>query len=316
MKKNIDKILVSIIVPIYNVENYLRKCLDSIRNQTHLHLEVIMINDGSVDNSQQICTEYTKLDSRFILINKENGGLASARNKGLEYCNGEYIVCVDSDDWIEHNMVEKMLTNMLIYDADMSVCSFYIEEGNKTRLHDQFKNVEIFTKEESLRYMILPNKFYGFSWNKMYKSAIIGNQKYDEKILKGEDSPFSCEYILKCNRVVYDTIPLYHYRQDTISISRSKFKDNKMTVLDSYMHIIDLLRASNFSDDLILLQETQYANQLLSLIVNIFKTDSKRYYKQRKKIKKEMFVYYKKYLVSKEIDLKHKVSYLFFMILS
>lgn len=316
MNKKIDKILVSIIVPIYNVEKYLRKCLESIRTQTHLCLEVIMINDGSPDEFILICNEYAKLDSRFILVNKENGGLASARNKGLEYCNGEYIACVDSDDWIEPDMIEKMLINMLTYDTDMSVCSFYVEESNKTRLHDPIKKIEILTKEESLKYMILPKKFYGFSWNKMYKRSLLDNQKYNENILKGEDSPFSCEYILKCDKIVYDTTPLYHYRQDTISISRSKFKNAKMTVLDSYMYIIELLRVNNFPDDLVLLQEVQYANQLLSLIVNIYRTDPKIYLKQRKKIKKEMFTYYRKYFISNEIGLLHKVLYLFFMVIS
>ena len=102
-----------------------------------------MINDGSPDESILICNEYAKLDSRFILVNKENGGLASARNKGLEYCNGEYIACVDSDDWIEPDMIEKMLINMLTYDTDMSVCSFYVEESNKTRLHDPIRNTYI-----------------------------------------------------------------------------------------------------------------------------------------------------------------------------
>ncbi|HHK7549987.1 TPA: glycosyltransferase family 2 protein, partial [Streptococcus pneumoniae] len=113
--------LISIIVPIYNVENYLRMCLDSIQNQTYQNFECLLINDGSPDNSAEICREYVAKDSRFRYFEKENGGLSSARNYGIERAEGTVITFVDSDDWLEGNSLEILYDKMNQYDADVVV---------------------------------------------------------------------------------------------------------------------------------------------------------------------------------------------------
>ena len=166
-------------------------------------------------------------------------------------------------------------------------------------------------KEAALKRMILPGKFYGFSWNKMYKASLIGEQRYHEEILKGEDSPFSCEYILKCNKIIVQDIPLYHYRIDSLSISRSKFSVKKMTVLNSYMGIVKLLEEKGYSDKLIEMQKVQYANQLLSLKINIIKSDIEKFKKELNYIDIEMKKYLEVYMKSSDIDLKHKIAYTF-----
>lgn len=303
--------LISIIVPIYNVEEYLEKCLKSIQNQTYKNIEVIMINDGSSDNSRDICRRYL-LDERFILVEKENGGLASARNAGLEIAGGTYIACVDSDDWIESNMLEILVNNLVETNSDMSVCSYNICNGNsiKRKRIDNREDVIVIDQNMALEYTILPARFYGFSWNRLYKASIIGSQKYNEKIFKGEDTPFSIEYILKCKKIVYQDVPLYNYRQDTVSISRSAFSPKKMTVLDSYRSVINELEKEKKEKRLVDLQKVQYANQLLSLMINIKKTDSSKFIKQQIFIKEEMRNYKNKYLRSKNIDIKHKITYL------
>lgn len=301
--------LVSVIVPVYNVEKYVEKCLDSICSQTYTNIEIIVVNDGTKDSSADICKRIAESDSRITVIDKPNGGLASARNAALEVVKGKYVVCVDSDDWVENKMVETLVNAIESYNCDMAVCNFYKEDefGNRdgqTRDND----IEILSKEEAMLYAILPDKYYGFAWNKIYKKDILGKQRYTEAFLKGEDSPFTCEYINKCKRVVYLHTPLYHYRIDSVSITRSSFSKKKMSVLDSYMSIIDMLTDLHYSQHIIDSQKVQYANQLLSLSVNICRSEGS-FNVELKYLFREMKKYKTLYLASKNIDKKHKALY-------
>ena len=127
------KELISIIVPVYNVEQYLDDCLISIINQTYKNIEIILIDDGSTDKSGKICDEYAKKDSRIIVIHKENGGVSSARNAGLRIAKGAYIGFVDPDDWIAEDMYEVLYSNAKKYDADVSVCKYKIVKNNSIK---------------------------------------------------------------------------------------------------------------------------------------------------------------------------------------
>lgn len=124
--------LISIIVPVYNVEKYLNKCIDSIINQTYKNIEIILVDDGSTDNSGKICDEYLLRDSRIKVIHKNNGGLSSARNEGINISSGEYIGFVDSDDWVEPNMYEEMYKKILYSNADIVDCGYWKEYENKS----------------------------------------------------------------------------------------------------------------------------------------------------------------------------------------
>lgn len=303
--------IISVIIPVYNVEKYLNQCLQSVQTQTYSNLQVILVNDGSLDLSEEICLKYVNTDDRFTIIRKPNGGLASARNAGLDAVIGKYIACIDSDDWAEKTMIETMYRNLIEYEADMSVCGFYKENMGRTCLYSDFRGEkEILDIDRALEYTIQPFKYYGFSWNKMYKTNIVGKQRFDEKILKGEDSPFSCEYILKCRKIIYDHTPLYHYRCDSISISRSSYSKKKLTVLDSYAHILELLKQEN-KGDLVLLQKVQYDNQLLSLLVNIINSSNgQQYMDDQKMLINQMRKGEKDYLSSKDIDFIHKLAYI------
>lgn len=303
--------LISVIVPIYNVEKYLGTCIESILNQSYKNLEIILINDGSPDDCQKICEEYQQMDARIILINKKNGGLSSARNAGLKIAKGQLIVCVDSDDWIHKDMIQIMYDNLEKYDADMSVCNFEIKEANGRKCSKTFsKNIEVLDREQAMQYAILPEKYYGFAWNKMYKKSILKDMLYDETIRKGEDSPFTCEYISKCKKTVYQDIALYYYRQDTVSITRSKFNLGKMTVLDAYSGIVKMLEEKGYREETVNLQKVQYANQMLSLLINIIETDRKKYHKEFVMLRKLMREYKELYLKSDDINKLHKIAFI------
>ena len=132
-----DMGLVSIIVPVYNVENYIKRCLDSIIHQTYRNIEIIIVDDGSTDSSATICDEYGKKDGRVIVIHKVNGGLSEARNVGIETAGGDYLSFVDSDDFIASNMIECILSKMKMYDAEIGVCAYQnVFENNLSKMND------------------------------------------------------------------------------------------------------------------------------------------------------------------------------------
>ena len=143
--------LVSVIIPVYNVEKYLSKCLDSIVNQTYNNLQIILVNDGTKDNSLEICQNYQNKDSRIQVINKENGGLSSARNKGLEYAEGKYCLFVDSDDYVELDLIESAVSKMEEVNADMVVFGF-------ERFYEGTENTEIFRVQNANDEISDPNK--------------------------------------------------------------------------------------------------------------------------------------------------------------
>ena len=122
---------VSVIIPVYNVENYVKKCIDSVINQTYTNIEIILVDDGSTDSCGSICKEYSLRDNRILVIHKKNGGLSEARNVGLSYAKGNYILFVDGDDYIEKNMIEKLYNTILSNDSDMALCNFFYVDENE-----------------------------------------------------------------------------------------------------------------------------------------------------------------------------------------
>ena len=214
---------VSVIIPVYNTEKYLRKCLDSVVNQTLKDIEIICVNDGSPDNSLAILEEYAQNDNRIKIINKSNGGLSSARNAGLEISQGEFIGFVDSDDWIEPETYELAFNAMNDYNPDL-VCW-----GANVVADDKFSDYERL-KEQQDNHII---KFEGLKefnyvcddyisatvWNKLFKAKIIKdyNVLYPEG-LDNEDIEFTIKYLLHCNKVFFINKYLYNYLQRESSI--------------------------------------------------------------------------------------------------
>lgn len=217
---------ISVIVPIYKVEKYLRKCVDSIIGQTHKNLEIILVDDGSPDNCGAICDAYAAKDSRIKVIHKQNGGLSDARNAGLDIMTGAYVGFVDSDDWIEPEMYEKLLKNMKYFQADISfggVSDDLEKDGVVTTVKVSDYGSEPFSESST---DAMKRYFLGSwaAWDKLYKASLFDNIRYPKGEIN-EDEAIVLHLLDQCRKVCYTNVVLYHYmkRENSGSITMASF---------------------------------------------------------------------------------------------
>ena len=237
--------MISVIVPVYNIEKYIAKCIESILNQTYEDFELLLIDDGSNDNSGEICDEYAKKDKRIRVFHKENGGVSSARNLGLKNIKGEYIVCIDGDDWIEKELFLDFVKEKEKKDVDVFMYEYYIDSKKMTVKHgvDKERYGEIDT-EEALINNITPNN--RFLWSKIFASRLIDGELFDENIILGEDTLFISSIIARASAIVYTDKAYYHYFLSENSAVRSNFKEKKLSGLDAYAKQIELCKETGF----------------------------------------------------------------------
>jgi len=258
--------LISIIIPVYNTEKYLSKCLDSIINQTYKNLEIIIINDGSTDNSFTICGKYAMRDDRINLINKENKGVSSARNQGIDEAKGLYISFVDSDDWIELNTYEVLMNCVLNHNLDAVIFEYFINFENGKELFTSYSNLNgMISKTKAVEITISPvNRF---SVSKLYTKEIISDIRYQEEIYYGEDTLFACQALNNADRIYYYATPLYHYLQTATSATRSNFNINKLTSIEAYSRLLELCEKKYPSISLI--ARAAYISIIINMIIEV-----------------------------------------------
>ena len=212
--------LISVIVPVYNVEAYVAKCIESIQNQSYQHLEIILVNDGSTDDSGDICDQYAAYDDRIKVIHQENGGISAARNTGIESANGDYITFVDSDDYIAPNMYEDMLHILKENDLDILECTAFRDKGGTITEGCNDGSLEIFNRHEALK-MAMHDCFIAV-WSQMYKRSAIGDVRFPVG-RKFEDTAVSYLFIANTNRVGHINRCYYYYRLNPNSITQTSF---------------------------------------------------------------------------------------------
>ena len=291
--------LVSIIVPIFNVGPYLKKCLDSIINQSYKNLEIILIDDGSSDGSEIICDKYKELDNRVVVIHKENEGLSSARNKGLDIASGHLISFVDSDDYIEPNMIELLKKNMDRYNSDIAICAFYqIKDGIRKSIGTDNEKQELFFTGKN-KFVNTQNKLDSltvYPWNKLYKKELFDGIRYqDGKIY--ESSYIMCNILDKSEKTSYILTPLYNYVFRKSSIVNS-FSINHFDKIEAYNKNISFYTEKEYYD-LALEEKNRKMNRI---ILNLSKM--KRY----NIINKEIYNKYYQELVDTNKEVKWKGS--------
>ncbi len=214
--------LISVIIPVYNVEEYIEKCLRSIINQTYNNLEIIVVNDGSTDNSGKIISEIAKEDERIIIIEQENCGVVTARNKGIETATGVYVAFVDADDWIESDMYEKMLA--AIHEVDLVCTSYVVHTGDKEIIQYDYSKCgeyELNSMYGNLMRMGANVGVAPYLWNKLFRMDLVKKvyKKIDTSIRFGEDAVFVYLYLMHCKNVNIIDVKGYHYlcRENTAS---------------------------------------------------------------------------------------------------
>lgn len=243
-------IKVSVIVPMYNVEKYLARCLESIVNQTLKDIEIICVNDGSQDKSNKIAQSYTEKDSRVILINQENKGLSAARNAGMDAARGKYISFIDSDDWIDLDFLEKLYTAAEKYNADAACASILRpHDSGKNPYKVKFETEQIFSVvAEKYRILEIPRRCY--VWNKIYKLDELKRQEL--RFIEGvtfEDIYFTIRFLYYCKEIVTVPETCYHYYVNRKSITRAATDKSQIDLLAARSDFIKFSREHHIKCD-------------------------------------------------------------------
>lgn len=257
---------VSVIVPVYNVEKYLEKCLISLVNQTYTNLEILIVDDGSEDGSADIYNKYKCIDQRIKIIYKENGGLSEARNIGIRSATGEYICCVDSDDYVENDYVEKMVQQIVYLNADICCCGKIIENGNKVKYINCEKNFVINSKE-ALKLYLLKNEIDNSSVDKICRKKLYDQIEFPVGKYY-EDIGTIYKLILKANKVVHINNPLYHYVMREGSITHEEYSEKQLDSL--YMTKEAIKNIENVYPDLHEYTVAYYALEIASTIRRLY----------------------------------------------
>ena len=290
--------LISIIVPVYNTENYLEKCLYSLVNQTYKNIEIIIIVDGSPDNSMNIIQKFVLADNRVKVISQKNQGLSGARNTGMNNTNGDYIMFIDSDDWIEIDTCEKAINASEKYNADVVFWSYIKEFSNSQKDNYLFDKTEIIWSEKNINQ--LSRRMVGLvgdelanpqsidnlvtAWGKLYKKSVIGDVRFtDTKIIGTEDALFNIEVFLGINSAVYIPDLLSHYRKDNESSLTHNYKKKLVSRWrEMYSRIKFLLDRNDMSREYYDALKNRICFGLIGLGINLAE-DKKMSFKEKKK---------------------------------
>lgn len=232
--------LITVVVPVYNVEKYLEECVNSIMNQTYKELEIILVDDGSKDTSGMLCDELVKKDSRIKVIHKSNGGLSDARNTGIDIAKGKYIQFIDSDDYVDLDMIEMLYLNIKKHNADISMCSHYILTENECTT-DATGEVSIYNRCDVLKEILLDEKVRSYAWNKLFSIELFKEIRFPKSKVF-EDILTIPKLFEKANTVVLEDIPKYYYRQREGSILHIQTKDTRLNYINAALEIMEFIK--------------------------------------------------------------------------
>ena len=234
--------MLTLAIPIYNMEQYLTRCMETMLAQTCQYFEILLVDDGSTDNSGQMCDDYAAKHSDFIrVVHKENGGLSSARNAGIDAAKGKYIIFPDPDDWVEPDYVEKLLEYRQQFDADLVCTGYFVDTENNCIPAKKDQLPMTLSGTEAQKALILPPQMGGFAWNKLYRLDVIRkhNLCFLDDVGITEDLDFAYRYLAFCRTVCFaPSARTYHYFQRDGAATRSGFSQRKLDSLRTYEKII------------------------------------------------------------------------------
>ena len=237
-----NKEKITIVVPIYNAEKYLERCIKSILDQTYENLEIILVNDGSTDKSLEICEKFKAEDNRIIIINKENGGVSSARNKGIDAATGKFIIFIDADDYIEKEMFEVLEEDLFKNNVDISMCGFRTVDVNGNILSESSPMKEKYFDVKTFKRNLFDDRYYrNLIWNKLFRLEIIKehNIRFNEDIHINENVLFMLDFAKYAFRYSYGNEILYNFLYNPNGEMHRKFNLKKVSALTSYLRLLN-----------------------------------------------------------------------------
>lgn len=298
--------LISIIVPIYNVEKYLDQCIESLVKQDYENIEIILINDGSIDSSGKICEKWKLKDKRISVIHLKNSGVSIARNIGIKKARGKYIYFIDGDDWLEHDALSLLLKNLYMYNADLSSCGMKKDYGNKLITLNKVKKSIVVSQREMYHEILCNEYVYGYVWNKLFKVELVKGIIFDKDLYIQEDMDFTIEYLKKCKMCVYTESEYYHYRQRIDSVTGEiKYSYKKLSIIKVYEKAI-FIYEKYCPEDLYIVQRNY-----LKININILgriKISDYRNKEIEKQLKNNIEKYYSKVLKEPKNSIGTKIN--------
>ncbi len=303
-------VIVSIILPVYNVEKYIDTCLTSLLNQTYDKLQIIIVDDGSTDESLNIVKSYKDKFNNIIILTQKNKGVSEARNLALKYVEGNYVLFIDSDDYINNTMIEKLLSSCLKFDSDIAMCGYYLyyenaNKKNEIKLYD-LKDNYIYDNKKIIDEMLL-QKIQGHLWNKMFKKELLDKIKFIFEPGRYIQDMLPVFKAVCCSRkITYINEALYYYRQiETSTIHKNNFK-----LADDYYHATCSVINYINENGMFVKRESMDTFRTMSMLILILQLINADEYSNFRTFKngryKEIII--KNYLFNSNISIKNKIK--------
>ena len=299
--------LITVMIPAYNAQKYIGRCIESLLKQTYKEIEILIVNDGSKDDTQSICEDYSQKDSRVRLVNQENGGEGAARNTGLREAKGKYLTFVDADDYVKEDFIERLHTNLVKNDAGLAICGF-TELREDTILNETSGDISIMNQEAGMEMLLREDSFKGYVWNKIFDLDIIRQNKlsFDVSLAVWTDVLFVFQYMRHVEKIIFDPTPEYYYIYLETSVSHGG-GNNVIAVDKSYSAIRAKEQMVDFIPENYLKVRRQLAIRFvqssLAVLRNIGYSNNQGQYKQ---FKENSILYIKKYYKSVKKYLSRK----------
>jgi glycosyltransferase involved in cell wall biosynthesis len=303
---------ISVVVPVFNSELHLQKCIDSICKQTYVNLEIIIVNDGSTDNSSVISDDLANKDNRIKVIHKKNEGVSVARNIGVELATGEYIGFVDSDDWLEQDAYEKIVDIIIEQRVEAVIFEYKIVHEDGNYKHNYYKKLNGFmTNEKAIESVISPVS--RFIWNKVFSKRLLKDIEFDSTLFYGEDTLYAIQALSKAQLIFYLSEPLYNYFQSPSSVTRSEFNSKIFTGVTAFRKQMDFCKIKY--PTLVEVAQIALKNIIVNVLVMIIENDRDKEYqvlfkKLHSEFKLNFFKIIKSTKISKRLKIKFVMAYL------
>ena len=292
---NLNKGKISVVVPVYNVEKYLRRCLDSIINQTYKDLEIILVDDGSSDSSGMICDEYAKRDNRVIVIHQENQGVSAARNAGIDCFSGDYICFPDSDDYYSEDFCETMHDALIAKKADMAICRIVRFNGERCEKIPSWSGAyKILSPYEAIKNIYVDDgETYILTGNKLFKRSVVENVRYPVGKIN-EDEATTYKYFLNSEKILFiDKVMNFYYKNDKSITSDAEYYKN-MDIYYAYDERKHILKNRNDMEELVCLTSKAYLDRIVY----------RCRFLQDKEVKRKLYIRYKEYYKENKDEVK------------